>query len=244
MATARTPQEAREAKRRDNEYQLHGLQKHRIGHRGPPLCSLVWMETVCRRNQNNDRKREHLRFSSRVEERSEHTRREREARGRLKEEMQMESLYQNHKEREYAQYVATEEAMISAALEKTHKEDERRQREVQRIRNQSEELRWLQEKIRTAEVQMMRQLQLDEKVLIDQRKKQENDAYDTMLEANRQRTIAEENAKEARRRENQVILPNHLLLIMFLIVRAFPYTANEPKYLRTERAAIAFGSIE
>uniref|UniRef100_A0A7S0N9X8 Meiosis-specific nuclear structural protein 1 n=1 Tax=Pyramimonas obovata TaxID=1411642 RepID=A0A7S0N9X8_9CHLO len=172
-------QEAREAKRRVDEYQLQGLLKYAEGNK-----MLV--------------------ANSKVEERSEHTRREREARGRLREEMQMEGMYENHKQREYAQYVATEEAMISAALEKTHKADERSQREVQRIRNQSEELRWLQEKIRTAEVQMMRQLQLDEKQLIDHRKKQENEAYDDMLEANRQKAIADEDAKEARRRENQV----------------------------------------
>jgi hypothetical protein len=46
------------------------------------------------------------------------------------------------------------------------------------VRGESEELRWLQEKIHTAEVQMTRKLQVDEKKLIDERKRQDTEAYD------------------------------------------------------------------
>lgn len=43
---------------------------------------------------------------------------------------------------------------------------------MQRIRGESEELRSLQEKLRTAEVNMQRKLQLDEKAMLQERDRQ------------------------------------------------------------------------
>uniref|UniRef100_A0A7R9SVN5 Meiosis-specific nuclear structural protein 1 n=1 Tax=Polyblepharides amylifera TaxID=1486889 RepID=A0A7R9SVN5_9CHLO len=172
-------QDAREQRRREDEYSRGNLQKY------------INDETMLRGNLKYD-------------ERSEHVRREREARARAQEEGHMEELYVAHKTKQFAANSAEEDAKIAAHLEKVHKEDEISQRLVQRVRNESEELRWLQEKLRTAEVSMLRKLQVDEKHIIKERDVQYNSQMDAQMELGRQKVVEAENLKEQRRREDQL----------------------------------------
>jgi len=145
-----------------------------------------------------------LHGNARYEERSEHVRRERESRQRAMEQQKLEELYREHKTREFASYNAEEDAKIASHLEKQRKEENRNQRIVQRIRGESEELRSLQEKLRTAEVNMQRKLQLDEKAMLQERDRQYAAGMDAEMEHYRQNLVAAELEKERRRREEQM----------------------------------------
>lgn len=78
-----------------------------------------------------------------------------------------------------------EEQKISSELERRVKEAERKEREVQLMREQSVELRDLQYKLKTAQVTMERGLQLQEKRLIEDRDRAYNAAFDNYLDEER-----------------------------------------------------------
>lgn len=118
-------------------------------------------------------------------DKTEGVRREKEARERAAEERQLEGLYRNHKDRELkARWAAEEEAIVNA-LEVKKKEAERHEKLVQKVSEESEELRELKEKLRAAEVNFERKLQQEERSMIDDRNDQYNSALDTMMEQNR-----------------------------------------------------------
>ncbi|KAK3250443.1 hypothetical protein CYMTET_40173 [Cymbomonas tetramitiformis] len=140
----------------------------------------------------------------RYDDRAEHVRREREARQRAQEEQKLDQLYTAHKQREYGQQQAQEDAKIASHLERTRKESERQQRVVQRIRNESEELRALSEKLRAAEMNLERTNQLKERKMLQSREKEYNASYDNLMENERLKKVAAEEAKQVQRRQDQI----------------------------------------
>lgn len=131
-------------------------------------------------------------------------RREREIRERLAEANKVHALYTNARAEAAAIQDAREEDALALELERRAKATEAKKREVQKVREESEELRWLQEKLRAAEMNMQRKLQLDEKAMIKERNAAETQHYDTMMEEQRLALIARIEQEEANRRANNI----------------------------------------
>eukprot|EP00239_Pterosperma_sp_CCMP1384_P002910 CAMPEP_0197847500 /NCGR_PEP_ID=MMETSP1438-20131217/6345_1 /TAXON_ID=1461541 /ORGANISM="Pterosperma sp., Strain CCMP1384" /LENGTH=483 /DNA_ID=CAMNT_0043459441 /DNA_START=190 /DNA_END=1641 /DNA_ORIENTATION=+ len=138
------------------------------------------------------------------DDRAENVRRERAARQRMEEEGKLEMLYTAHKQNEFTQAQALEDAKISAHIERTEKERERQARVVQRIKNESEELRWLAEKLSAAEMNLERKLQCDEKKIIQNRERAYEAAFDDLMENERMKKVVAEEVKEKNRRDEQI----------------------------------------
>lgn len=141
-----------------------------------------------------------LQANGRCEQRSEHVRREKEARARAGEQARMEALYMEHKAAQFAQASAEEDARIAGFMEQKHKEKQRKDMFVAKVANESEELRSLKEKLRTAEVTMQRKLQLEEKQLIEGREKEYESGMDAVMEKYRLALVEAEDEKARRRR--------------------------------------------
>ncbi|XRB25121.1 meiosis-specific nuclear structural protein 1 [Pseudoscourfieldia marina] len=125
-----------------------------------------------------------------IEERSSKKQREREVRERIAESQQVAQLYNDARAAHFQRQQAREEDALALELERRKKASEAHAREVQKVREESEELRWLQEKLRAAEMNMQRKLQLDEKVMLGERAKAEEARYDEMMEGERQKLVA------------------------------------------------------
>jgi len=93
-----------------------------------------------------------LQGNARCEGRAEAARRDRESKARAQEDGTMEGLYRQHKQAMYESKTAEEDARIAAFLQKQQQDLERDERLVQRVRQDSDELRQLQEKLNMAEV--------------------------------------------------------------------------------------------
>lgn len=93
-----------------------------------------------------------------------------------------------------------EEGRIAAVLEQRQHDAERSEKELQRLRNESSELRELQEQIKTAKVAMARQMQLQEQRMKQAREREYNVAFDQYMDHERQQALAKE-AEEAAQRK-------------------------------------------
>jgi len=173
-------QNAREAQRRVDEYKRDELVKFKN------------LDTM-------------LQGNARCEGRAEAARRDRESKARAQEDGTMEGLYRQHKQAMYESKTAEEDARIAAFLQKQQQDLERDERLVQRVRQDSDELRQLQEKLNMAEVSMMRKLQLQEKKVVQAQQAAYDSALDAQVEKTRLQQCAAEEAKEQRRREEQVL---------------------------------------
>lgn len=141
-------------------------------------------------------------------------RREREARERAAEEAQLEALYQAHKARELKAKWAAEEEAIVDAIETKKKEASKRALMVQKVSNESAELRALKEKLRAAEVSFERKLQMEEKEMIAEADREYDVAVDVMMERDRVKAVfAEEQAAAAarsRRAKSRLVLEEQI----------------------------------
>eukprot|EP00195_Chlamydomonas_chlamydogama_P011039 CAMPEP_0202890232 /NCGR_PEP_ID=MMETSP1392-20130828/721_1 /ASSEMBLY_ACC=CAM_ASM_000868 /TAXON_ID=225041 /ORGANISM="Chlamydomonas chlamydogama, Strain SAG 11-48b" /LENGTH=479 /DNA_ID=CAMNT_0049573769 /DNA_START=242 /DNA_END=1678 /DNA_ORIENTATION=- len=131
-------------------------------------------------------------------------RREREAKERAQEAQMLDSLYQAEKTRELALIRAEEEEKLTNALSRRQQEKDRKDKEIQRLREQSSELRDLAEKIRIARMNKERSLQLQEKAQIKQQQMEYDHAFNTYVEQSEAAAAAREAEAQARRREQNV----------------------------------------
>lgn len=173
-------QEAREAKRRVEDNHRNGL-----------LNNLSEDNTIFGQIKYLDR--------------TENTKREKDARSRAAEERQLEGLYQAQKDRQLKQQWAQEEALIANALESKRKEQEKMERLVQKVSEESEELQELKAKLKAAEVNFERQLQKDEKAMIKERDQQYTAAFDSLMEDERQKNVMLEEESKLAKRQAQVM---------------------------------------
>jgi len=131
-------------------------------------------------------------------------RRDREAKERASEAQMLNSLSQAEKHRELSLMRAEEEDKIATALARRALEKERKEKEILLLREQSQELRDLAEKIRMAKVARERALQVQEKAQI----KAQQLEYDTKFNAYVDEVDAAAQARqadfEARKKEQNV----------------------------------------
>ena len=126
-------------------------------------------------------------------------RREREARERAAEEAQLEALVRAQREKELRARVAAEEEALVDALETKKKEAPRRELMVRKVADGDPALRELKEKLRAAEVNLERDLQREEKLLIAEREEALDAATHAVAEQQRIKAMyAEERANAAR----------------------------------------------
>ncbi|KAL0040762.1 hypothetical protein WJX79_004724 [Trebouxia sp. C0005] len=97
---------------------------------------------------------------------------------------------------------AEEEERIAAVLQQRMRESERSAKELQQLRNESAELRDLQEKIKTAKVVMGRAMQLQEHHMMQQREQEYNQALDQSMDDQRLQALQATAAAEAERKAN------------------------------------------
>ncbi|KAL6760706.1 flagellar associated protein [Haematococcus lacustris] len=124
-----------------------------------------------------------------------------EARERSAEADLAESLYQSERANELALIRAEEEDRLAAALARRMHEQERHEKEVQHLREQSAELRELAVKINAARVNKERTLQLAEKADLRQQQAEYDAAIHLSVEQNALAGAAREAEALARRRE-------------------------------------------
>ncbi|KAG1661219.1 hypothetical protein FOA52_008264 [Chlamydomonas sp. UWO 241] len=109
-------------------------------------------------------------------------RREREAKERAVEGNMLDSLYQSEKHRELNRVRADEEERMAVALSKQMRERERKERELQQLREQSDELKQLTEKIRIARISKARAEQLVEKQTIRQQERKYDETFNKYID--------------------------------------------------------------
>lgn len=97
--------------------------------------------------------------------------------------------------------LAEDEARMASELERRLKDMDRKTREVQRLRDESDELRKLQELIKTAKMNRERHLQVQEKVVMVEQRKQYDAAFDQVMADRLAEERRREEALEAERRE-------------------------------------------
>jgi len=131
-------------------------------------------------------------------------RREREARERAAEGKQLEVLYGELTRKQHLANFEGEEVAIATELERRRTEKERHNKLVQKVREESAELRDLQEKLRAAEMNLERKLQLEEKKMIKNREQTYEAAFDELMERERQNKVAKENLEQLTRRKEYV----------------------------------------
>ena len=100
-------------------------------------------------------------------------------------------------------WAAEEEAFVQA-MGAERKAKMRAELDLKRIREESEELRELEDKLRAAEMNMERKLQLEEARMIKEREQQYHAYYDTVMESQRQKLVVEEEKKERVNLEKQI----------------------------------------
>eukprot|EP00877_Chromochloris_zofingiensis_P008487 jgi/Chrzof1/3892/Cz13g12110.t1 len=126
---------------------------------------------------------------------------DRQARQRQAEDELLNNMYKSEKSRELAALRAEEEERLTTTLANQMQEQERSSREIQRLREQSEELRELAKKIRAARVNKERALQLQEKASLAAQEAEYDKAYDTMLMTQDRAGVAAQAAADVARRE-------------------------------------------
>ena len=135
-------------------------------------------------------------------EKTDDLRRAREARERAAEERQLEQLYLAHKEKELRARARAEEEAIVDALESRKKEASKRQLLVKQVSDNSQELRELKEKLRCAEVNFERSLQMEEAAMLKERDDEYDAAIHSVMEQQRVKAVfEEERAMQAKRKE-------------------------------------------
>lgn len=97
--------------------------------------------------------------------------------------------------------LAEDEGRMASELERRLKDMERKTREVQRLRDESDELRKLQELIKTAKMNRERHMQVQEKVVMVEQRKQYDAAFDQVMSDRLVEEHRREEALEAERRE-------------------------------------------
>eukprot|EP00803_Ostreobium_quekettii_P007654 evm.model.scf_612.3 EVM.evm.TU.scf_612.3 scf_612:19279-28385(-) len=131
-------------------------------------------------------------------------RRSREAKERQAEQDILEGLYRVQATKELSAQRSEEEDKIAGELERRHNEKERRERAVQSVRERSEELRELAEKIRTAQVNKERHLQKMEHQIIAAKEAQYHSLFDDLMEHKRVEGVEAENEQQRLRREGNI----------------------------------------
>ncbi|GMH38150.1 hypothetical protein BSKO_06034 [Bryopsis sp. KO-2023] len=131
-------------------------------------------------------------------------RRERHARERQAEKNTLQALYKDQAQRQLAAKRAAEEDSIASELSKQYIEQQRKEREVQSLREQSEELRELAEKIRAARVNKERHLQKQERAMIARREEQYKHLFDKRMEDDRRDALEKERLYSLKKREDNL----------------------------------------
>ena len=104
---------------------------------------------------------------------------------KLQQVMSCQSWMQAQAYAKLAELQEQEEERIAACIDRQNREHLLRAKSSQKLREQSTELRKLQQQIETAAVVMGRELQLQEKQMLAEREQAYNDAFDAMLAQNR-----------------------------------------------------------
>lgn len=131
-------------------------------------------------------------------------RKEREARERAQEANMLDGLYRNEKTKELNTIKATEEERIATVLAQRQQQRDRTQKEVQMLREQSEELRELAEKIRMARANKERALQVQEKTQIKQQQLEYDRNFDEIMGQHTQAAIKKDVEHQQARREQNI----------------------------------------
>lgn len=126
---------------------------------------------------------------------------DREQKERHAEAQMLDSLYQGEKARELSTIRREEEERMATAMARRVNEAERKDKEVQRLREQSQELKDLAEKIRIARINKERGLQLQEKAQIKAQQREYDDTYNKYVHETDLAAVAREEEAQARRRE-------------------------------------------
>ena len=138
-------------------------------------------------------------------ERSVEVRRELERRERERELALLAQLDRAEKERALVEAEHHEDQRISEEIERTKRDEERQERQRQRVREESEELRNLREKLRAAEMNFQRSLQLEEKAILETRQREYDVAQQRMMEEKLEVQLQAEAKVEHKRRENLLL---------------------------------------
>ncbi|WIA31853.1 hypothetical protein OEZ86_002718 [Tetradesmus obliquus] len=125
----------------------------------------------------------------------------REARERQAEQQLLEEMYVAEQQRELSAVAAAEADALAAALSRKMQMQEASSKEVQRLREESAELRELAEKIRAARVNKERSLQLQEKAALVAQEAEYDRVYDKVMMQQDSEGLAAQQAAEAARRE-------------------------------------------
>ncbi|KAG2454297.1 hypothetical protein HYH02_001326 [Chlamydomonas schloesseri] len=128
----------------------------------------------------------------------------REFKERAAEAEMLETLYQNERQKTLNAIRSEEEERIAVAMARKQHEKDRSEREVQRLREQSEELRSLAEKIRVARVNKERSDQLVEKKIIGEQQQEYERAFNQFVAGAAAEAEAQEQENQAKRREANV----------------------------------------
>ena len=178
MSLVRT-QEQREQHRREEEYRIDELRRY-YGKVRDTEAGIKSMEKVQSRRLVHDAREREL-------------------------EVQAISAYERDMaERHLKDKWAKEESAVIAALELQKKEKLRQELDLKRIREESEELRELEEKLRAAEMNMERKLQMEESAVLKAREAQYHAYYDGVMETERQKIVEKEEKKEREYWERQI----------------------------------------
>ena len=172
-------QEQREQRRREEEYKIDGLKKY-YGKVRETEASFKSIENV------------HAR------------RRIREMRERESEYQTTQGMEKAYMETKLQDKWAEEEDAFVATLAAEKKGQMRAELDLKRVREESEELRELEDKLRAAEMNMERKLQLEEARMLEKREQQYHAYYDTMMEAQRQKLVIQEENKERDNLKKQI----------------------------------------
>lgn len=131
-------------------------------------------------------------------------RKTREFKERQGESQMLETLYQSERQRVLNTIRADEEERMGSVLAKKAQEKQRQEKEIQRLREQSNELRGLADKIKTARINKERADQLVEKQTLRNQAAEYDRALNQYLEQNDAAAVAKEAANQAQRRDNAV----------------------------------------
>ena len=136
-------------------------------------------------------------------EKTDAARRDREARERAAEQVQMEAMVRSQREATLRARVAAEEEALVDALESKKRESTRRELHHRQVAESSAELRALKEKLRAAEVNFERRLQREERAMLEAREADVEAATHALAERQRVKAIFEEERAAAAARESR-----------------------------------------
>jgi hypothetical protein len=126
-------------------------------------------------------------------------------------EMMIESNHASRtKQRSDRARLQTQNAALATEMMKRRADEERSEREIQRICEQSEELRDLEAKLKVAYMSKERAMQLEEKGMITEMEMRQEQAISDQMEYDRQQALAEMEGNEVVRRQHMIV-GRHLL---------------------------------